>query len=402
LGAFDVSNVERKVAIEGKKIRVMHLNTYIGYDGPSRGIMGQAKYTDKDRFHTTICEINPSRHDELVRLVISMGCDHACLNMNKIYDVSVVVKLVRLLKSNKIDMLNTHNTIACWYGNVAARLAGIPVVFTLRNVQSENYKYLFKKSYFYKPAIIIDYLTMKIADKVVAVSERLKKYYIENMGIHGKKIIAISNAIDLEQFNTRHDRQQVKRELGIGNKPGVIIGIVGDLVERKGHAYLIEAAKIIVQENNNVRFLIVGDGPMKEDLIRRINKYDLSGYFFFTGHVKNVIPLLSIMDIFTLPSYAEGISRALMESMAMGIPSVCSAIDGNMEAIIDRETGLLFPAGDHKLLADKLLFLIFHEAIRKEMGEKARKRVEKEFNMKAMSAEYEKLYLNILNLRKGK
>lgn len=390
------------MAIEDKKIRVMHLNNYIGYDGPSRGIIGQAKYTDKDRFHTTICEIKPSRHDELVKLVTGMGCDHACLNKNKVYDISVVLKLMRLLRSNKIDILNTHNTLACWYGNVAARLAGIPVVFTLRNVQSENYKFLFKKSYFYKTAIIIDYLTMKIADKVVAVSERLRNYYIENMHVPWNKIIAINNAIDLEQFNVEYDRQQIRMELGIGNRSDVIIGIVGDLVERKGHACLIDAARIIVQENNNVRFLIVGDGPLKHDLLRQIIKYDLSEFFIFTGHVKNAVPLFSIMDIFTLPSYAEGISRALLESMAMRIPSVCSAIDGNLEAIVDGETGFIFQTDDHKSFADKLLLLISDDGRRKVMGERARNKVEREFDMRSVSARYENLYINILKMNRLK
>lgn len=385
------------MAIEVKKIKVMHLNSYISYDGPSRGILGQAKYTDKDRFHTTICEIKSSKHDELIKIITNMGCDHISLDMKKIYDVSIVLKLARILMNKRIDILNTHNTIACWYGNIAAKIAKIPVVFTLRNVQSENYKFLLKKSLFYKPVIIIDYLMMKIADKIVAVSERLKDYYVKNMRIPKEKIIAINNAIDLEEFKTSYDRQQVKRELGIDDKEFIIIGIVGDIVERKGHACLIEAARIIVQKHSHIRFLVVGDGALKEDLIKRIEGYALSKYFIFTGHVKNVNPLLSIMDIFTLPSYAEGISRALMESMAMGIPSVCSAIDGNLEAIVDGEAGFIFPVNDYQILADKLLFLIGSEKVRKEMGARACVKVREKFDIRNLSLKYEELYMEVIS-----
>jgi glycosyltransferase involved in cell wall biosynthesis len=103
------------------------------------------------------------------------------------------------------------------------------------------------------------------------------------------------------------------------------------------------------------------------------------------------------MDIFVLPSLAEGISRALMESMAMGIPSVCSAIDGNLEAVVDGETGYTFLVNNHKSLAEKLFILINDEAKRKYMGEKARNKVKKEFDMKTLSDKYENLYLKILN-----
>ena len=383
---------------KSEKIRVMHLNPYVGYDGPSRGIIGQIKYMNKDRFQPVICEIKSTRHPELIREIEDMGCEHISLNRNKSYDLSIILKLAVLLKRNKIDILNTHNAIACWYGNIAAKIANIPVVFTLRNNQRENYKLLLKKRYQSQIAIMLDRFTMRLADKIVAVSQRLEKFYIENEGIPKEKIITINNAIDLEtieQFKKNYDRQTFRTGMGIGGDV-TVIGIVGDLVKRKGHDCMIEAARIILKKNDKVVFLIVGEGPLKGDLIKKINDYCISDNFIFTGHVKNVFHHLAAMDIFVLPSFAEGISRALMESMAMGISAVCSDIDGNLEAVVAGETGFIFPVNDYQMLVDKLLFLIRDEELRKEIGGRARARVKEKFDIRNLTRKYEELYTELI------
>ena len=232
---------------------------------------------------------------------------------------------------------------------------------------------------------------MMLADKIVAVSERLKRFYIANEKIPEEQIITINNAIDLEQFETDYNRNNIRKEMGIGHNV-IVIGIVGDLVERKGHACLIEAARVILRKNNNIVFVVVGEGPLKENLINTINSYSISHNFIFSGHVKNVFHYMAAMDIFVLPSFAEGISRALMESMAMRLPAVCSNIDGNLEAVIDGETGFIFPVKDHNILADKLLTLTNNEELRKELGEKACARAKEKFDIRNLTRKYEELY----------
>ena len=378
------------------KLTVMHLNSYMGYDGTGRGIIGQVKYTDKSKFRILICEIKSTRYPELVNKITAEGYEHISLNRNKSYDLTIILKLAILFKKKRIDVLNTHNAVACWYGNIAAKIAGTPVVFTLRNVQSENYKLLLKKRFFYKIAILLDRITMRIADKIVAVSKRLERFYIENEKIPPQKITTITNAIDLEPFEKKFHKEKSREELRIG-RDKTVVGIVGDLVERKGHTCLIEAAKIILTKYSNIVFLIVGEGHLRANLIKKINDYFISKHFTFAGHVKNVFRYMAAMDIFVLPSFAEGISRALMESMAMGLPSVCSGIDGNLEAVDDGDTGFIFPVNDHKALSDKLLFLIQNEKLRKEMGKKARARAKERFDMRNLSLKYEELYMELIN-----
>jgi len=377
----------------------MHLNSYIGYDGPSRGILGQIKYTDKCRFDHVVCEIKSSKHDELVRDLLQNGYEHVSLNRNKFYDVSIILKLARCLKKNRIDLLNTHNAIACWYGNIAARIAKVPVVFTLRNDQRENYKFLFKKKLISEAASLLDRVTMRVADKIVSVSKRLERTYIENEGIPEEKITTIRNAVDLEiidQFKVDHDRESIRQEMGIGT-PLTVVGIVGDLVERKGHACLIEAARILLKENEHTIFLIVGDGPLRESLTQQVARHSMQKHFIFTGRVANVFHYMAAMDIFVLPSFAEGISRALMEAMAMGLPAVCSDNDGNMEAVDDGDTGFIFPKNNHAVLAGNLLTLIENQELRLKMGKQARLAAEKNFDMRNLARRYEELYIKLIS-----
>ena len=381
---------------KSEKIRIMHLNSYIGYDGPGRAIIGQAKYTNKKKFNTVICEIKSTRYYEVVREIKNNGCEHISLNRNKFYDLSIILKLAILLKKKKIDILNTNNAIACWYGNIAAKLLRVPIVFTLRGVQTENYKFYLKRKYLFKSAIFLDRFTINYADKVVAVSDELRKLYIENEKIPSDKIITIYNAIDLEPFEINYDTMSLRKKLCI-QMDAVVVGIVGHLVELKGHECLIKAARIITQKCNNVTFLIVGDGPLKNNLINKVKGYDISKQFIWCGSVKDVAPLLSIMDIFVLPSLTEGLSGALMESMAMGLPGICSNVAGNLEIAVDGETGLIFPVNDYKVLADKLIFLIKNEKIRKEMGERARARAKEKYDMRNLSLKYEELYMELIS-----
>ncbi|MDD5129540.1 MAG: glycosyltransferase [Candidatus Omnitrophica bacterium] len=401
MAALKFSDVERKMDVKCAKIKIMHLCSYIGYDGPSRGIMGQAKYTDRERFHTTICEIKPSQNKELIENIINMGCSHLSLNIKKAYNIGAIFKLAKVLRVNKIDILNTHNTLPCWYGNIAARIAKIPVVFTLRNLQSENYKFLFKRSFYYKPINFIDCWSMKCSDRVVAVSQRLKKYYVERMRIPQEKISVIKNAIDFSSVGLDLCKEKAKNNLCIGSSE-VVIGIIGDLVKRKNHACLIEAANIVVKTCAQVRFLVVGEGPLKVALLKNIATFGLDDKFIFTGHTKNVKSFLSAIDIFVMPSFAEGISRALMESMAMGIVSVGSAIDGNLEAIEDGKTGFIFESDNHAALAEKLVFLIKNQKARQAMGQEAKQKAEREFDMEKAADAYEDLYLEVITLHKQK
>ncbi len=378
----------------------MHLNQYVGYDGPSRGIMGQVKYMDRERFQPVICEIKSTKHHELVNEVKDIGCEHVTLGRDRSYDLSIIVRVAFLLKRRKIDILNTHNAIACWYGNTAARIAGVPVVFTLRNNQRANYKLLLKKRTLYETARLLDRVAMKIADKTVAVSKRLERFYIEHEGIPAEKIMTITNAIDLETVDPYVGdgaRRDARQRMGI-RQDTAVIGIVGDLVERKGHACLIKAARSVMKTHADVVFLIVGDGPLRADLARRVSEDSLADHVVFAGHVKNAFPLLAAMDIFVLPSVAEGISRALMESMAIGMPSVCSAIDGNLDAVDDGEMGFIFPVDNDEILADRLLVLIANEDLRKEMGEKARERAKEKFGMRKLARAYEELYVDMIRI----
>jgi len=346
-----------------------------------------------------ICEIKSTVYEDVVADAKKSGCKHFSLKSDAPWDLSIILKLFFLFKKQQVDVVNTHNALACWYGNIAARMAGIPVVFTLRNNQRQNYQLLLKRKPFYVAARLMDCISMRIANRVIAVSKRLEQFYIENERIPQKKISTIYNAIDLEpikEYQKGHGAGEARKKLGIPEQ-SLVIGIVGDLVERKGHACLINAARIVLKKNPRLVFLVVGDGPMKAFLDRQIDQHGISDHFIFTGHVTKVFDYLSAMDVFVLPSHAEGISRALMESMAMGKPSVCSAIDGNIEAVVDGVTGFLFPVEDHQVLAEKISRLLDDVDSRTRMGKESSKRAEKVFDIKLLSQAYEALYWNLVH-----
>ena len=150
---------------------------------------------------------------------------------------------------------------------------------------------------------------------------------------------------------------------------------IASLTEQKGHEILIEAAGIIVEKNRNVIFLIVGDGPRKEELIGLVNEKKLSNYFIFTG-IRNDIPkIFKITDIFVLSSHWEGLPITVLEAMASKIPVVVTDVGGNEEVVLNNKTGIIVPPNSPIGLGKALNILIHDKDLRYIFGKNARKRL---------------------------
>jgi protein-tyrosine-phosphatase len=146
----------------------------------------------------------------------------------------------------------------------------------------------------------------------------------------------------------------VRRELGIDPK-AIVIGTAGRLSPVKGHSSLLRAACLILQRRPDARFLIVGSGPLHDALVEQASRLGIAGACVFTGPQHDAHELIAAMDVFVLPSLAEGIPMALLEAMALGTPVVATAVGGVPEVIEDRVSGMLVAPGDEQGLADACL-----------------------------------------------
>ena len=218
--------------------------------------------------------------------------------------------------------------------------------------------------------------------------EKIQKYY----DIDPSKVRIVPNGVDTEKFKPNENLQAVRKHFGLGNEPTVLF--VGSLIQRKGLHFLVEAAKKIVKEQPNTKFLIVGEGPLKKQLIGSIESANLSGNFKFLGNVKDkLLPsVYNSADVFGLPSIQEGQGIVLLEAQASAKPVVAFNVGGVNEAVRNNETGLLVERGSHDALTDGLMKLLSDKPLREKMGANGRVFVTKNFTWDVCAQKMFKVY----------
>jgi glycosyltransferase involved in cell wall biosynthesis len=264
-----------------------------------------------------------------------------------------------------------------------------PFIHTIHGVLADEYEEAKKNgyrsfrgkiaNYFMHRLAKIERETAKKATLIVTISNYSHEKIQEHYGIDPNKVRIVPNGVDIEKFKPKEDTMAVRRQFGLGNEPCVLF--VGSLIHRKGLPFLIEAARKIVKEKAETKFLIVGDGPLKNHLAVSIENVNLSSNFRFMGNLKedSFATIYNCADVFVLPSIQEGQGIVLLEAQATGKPVVAFDVGGVKEAIRNGETGLLVKRGSSDMLADALLKLLGDRSLRERMGVNGRKFVTKNF-----------------------
>jgi len=176
-----------------------------------------------------------------------------------------------------------------------------------------------------------------------------------------------------------------------------IVGTVARFTEQKGLKYFVQAIKLIKEQIPNCKFIIVGDGELKNSLINSVKNIGVSQDVIFTGYRVDAVSLMSIFDIFVLPSLWEGMPYTILEAMALKKPVVATNVFGNSEIILNGITGNLVPPRDSLAISEAVIRLLKDKEKAKEMGENGFRRVKKNFSAKKMTEKIEQTYLELLN-----
>ena len=238
----------------------------------------------------------------------------------------------------------------------------------------------------------------KKATLVVTVSRYSAQKIVQLYDIDEKKIRIVPNGVDLQKFKPTEDCDKVKDMIG-GNCEHIIL-FVGNLIPRKGLHFLIEAAKEVLNENKETKFVIVGDGPLRNHLITYSKEMGVSGNFIFLGHVDdNALPsLYTCADIVASPSIQEGQGISLLEAQATAKPVVAFNVGGINEVVTNKETGLLIKPDSYEL-ARAILCLLSNKSLREKMGLSGREFVSKNFAWEICARKMFKIYSEASELR---
>jgi glycosyltransferase involved in cell wall biosynthesis len=303
------------------------------------------------------------------------------------FDWQTVRELHRIIEGDAIDLVHAHGYKADFYALLAARMVRVPVTATCHNWLGESRTMLAYGR--------LDRYLLRFFDGIAAVSRSVAQQ-LRHAGTR-KRVRVIPNGVPTP--GPAID-SPLADQIRTGDR--MVVGTVGRLSSEKGASVLIEAAARICPDFPRVRFVVVGNGPLRSDLEARVCKLGMTRQFFFMGERKDVAQIYRSFDIYVLPSLQEGMPMALLEAMAAGLPVVATKVGGVPDLVRDPSLATLVEPGDPSALAAGIRDLLTDPSRRERMGLNARRRVEEDFSTAAMAQRYVELYQEALRRRSSR
>ncbi|MCM8784199.1 MAG: glycosyltransferase family 4 protein [Candidatus Omnitrophica bacterium] len=326
-----------------------------------------------------------SRGGEKLDVLKSLGIEHIFLNIFTKSEISPKIfwakrNLCSILEKEGMDLLHAQTRLTRVISRYVQKRLNLPFVSTAHG--------------FYKKRI-----SHKIfphwGKGVIAISKAVEKHLKVKFGLEGIKIKVIYNGVEMGSFKkSEKEINGLRNNFGLSRGP--VIGIISRLAEIKGHFYLIRAMKYVLEKIPSAQLLIVGEGKIRNLLLRLIKDLEMEKSVFLVSSISDKSLIFSLMDIFVLPSLEEGLGMVLLEAMAFGIPVVASNTGGISEIIQDGENGLLVLPRDEKGLGEAICRILEDDTLKNKLVFKGKQTIEEKFTLDNMVKETEDFYREIL------
>ncbi|MCD6451679.1 MAG: glycosyltransferase family 4 protein [Acidobacteria bacterium] len=308
-----------------------------------------------------------------------------------IKDITALYHIYRILKKERVDIVHTHGSKGGVLGRIAAFLARVPIAIHSVHGFSFNEHIPFLRRWFY---IMIEWFCSFFTDHFFLDSKGNIERGLRFRILSGRSYSQLPPGIELDPFRKRRINPASERER-LGLSPGdEVVLTISCLKPQKAPQDFVKMAALVAERRAKAKFLLVGDGELRPEVERLIRELDLEGKVLLLGWQWDVLPLLTIADVFVLTSLWEGLPTVIPMAYAAGKPVVATEVDGSKEVVIPGETGFLVPPHDVAGLAEKVSFLLSHPGKAKDMGEKGRKLAQR-YDIKKMIEKQRAFYLKI-------
>lgn len=303
------------------------------------------------------------------------------LKMSGDLDIGVTSRLAQLIRATRPDIVHVHSRRgADLWGGLAARITGTPCVLS-RRVDNPEARWQVALKY-------------RLYDHVITISEAIRQVLLSE-GLVPAKVSCVRSAVDAAPYLAPVSRAAFLQEFGLPDN-AIVVGMVAQLIQRKGHFYLLEALDVLRGDYPNLRVLLFGKGPLQAELETEIARRNLSGVVSLAGFRTDLPKWLGGLDILAHPADMEGLGVSLLQASAAAVPIIASRAGGLPEAVVDGVNGLLIPRGDIAALGTALRRLLDDAGLRKQMGEAGRARILSEFSVDAMVSGNLAIYNTVL------
>lgn len=294
---------------------------------------------------------------------------------------AMALRLRRLLGRLRPDLVHVHSRRgADLWGGLAARWAGVPAVLS-RRVDNPEPRWWAARKY-------------PLYARTIAISAGIREVLLAE-GVPAERVVTVPSAVDARRYALPCDSAWFRGELGLSDG-GPVLGVVAQLIERKGHTYLLQALPALRERFPDLRVALFGQGPLRAALEEEARRRGVAEAVRFAGFREDLARILPCLDLVVHPALREGLGVSLLQAAAAGVPIVAARAGGIPEAVRDGENGRLVAPGDASALAAAIGELLADPGAAARMGRAGRELVRREFDIEAMVAGNREVYRAIL------
>lgn len=396
------------VAARLKKIKVIHVITRFDKGGSAENTFLTLFGLNKDRYDLTLIR-GVSRASSMGVAEALAGDANLAALRNAGVRIEIVPKLVRepamlsdlmallalikCFRREKPDIVHTHTSKAGILGRWAAFFSGVPIIV---HTPHGHVFWGYFSPWLTQLFILLEKFTAGITDRIITLTDREKTDHRHVHIAPERKFTTIHSGVDLSRFfDASVNTVKIRKELDLP-EGAFVAGTTGRLTPVKGHIHLLAAAVKILAIRPDVYFVFLGDGELREELMKYAADSGIAGNVRFAGWRSDVAAVLSLFDVFVFPSLNEGMGKAIVEAMAMGKPVIAGDVGGIPDLVTHGGNGLLVPPSDSVALAEAILDLHDNSDKRIKMGDAGRKTAA-DYGVDEMLNKIDKLYEACLN-----
>lgn len=396
-GAAEVRHSARASESARPRPRVLHLINSFDIGGTERQAVELLKGLDRERFDVRLAVLRNT--GPFYSEIEALFPDVPEFPLTSFYNANALKQLARLRRlmlCEKIDILHAHDFYSGLLGCVAARLAGVRVIACQRHLKLSD-----RKVHELGTRVI-----HWLAHRVLVNSEAIRERIIEQGSARPEKIVVVRNGVLGAHAGRVHESaahtSRAEEMWGIASMQAgrlrsqgaraQVVGMVARMQPVKGHKFFIDAAARVAQSQPDVRFVLVGDGPLRPEIEAQVARLGLADRVHLLGDRTDAAKLIPEFDLLVLASLHEGLPNAVMEAMAAGVPVVATAVGGTKELIVDGETGYLVPPADAIALAERIACALANEETSRRVAASGFEFVKDRLSIGRMVASVENLY----------
>ncbi len=377
-------------------MNALHLITRLSLGGPSLNTIDSVVAMDRAGWKTILAAGSVGGEISILDTAKTRGCRTVLLPtltraVSPAKDIRALGQILRLIKRERVVLIHTHTSKAGFLGRLAAWLVRVPVI-----VHTPHGHVFYG---YYGPRLTalfvgLERLAARLTDRIVVLTERGRDEHLARGIGRPEQFVVIPSGVDLQAVRWSAPPYETARgRLGVNPETCLVVGL-GRLVPVKGFQVLMKALPLIVSAVPSARLLLVGEGPLREDLLAEARALGVGDRLELAGAQSDPAPFLAAADLVVVPSINEGMGRVLVEAMALGRPVVATRIGGIPAVVADGESGLLVPPDDPPALARAVGELLQDPGLRQRMGEAGRRRAD-EFSLRVMESRLLALYRDL-------